>query len=78
MPIHTTLPIPWKLIDRDILVVVDEDASKRTPLPPAILWIVDITDETHPRSNIYLRSAGEPEFRSRIQRRRASAGGAGL
>ncbi|HTN70643.1 MAG TPA: hypothetical protein VMO00_06095, partial [Methylomirabilota bacterium] len=47
-PTHTTLPIPWKLMDRDILVVADEDAQKRAPLPPAFLWIVDITEETHP------------------------------
>jgi hypothetical protein len=47
-PIHTTLPMPWKIMDRDILVVADEDAQKRAPLPPAFLWIVDITDETHP------------------------------
>ena len=47
-PIHTTLPMPWKIMDRDILVVADEDAQKRAPLPPAFLWIVDITDERHP------------------------------
>ena len=47
-PTHTALPIPWKIMDRDILVVTDEDAQKRAPLPPAFLWIVDITDETHP------------------------------
>ena len=47
-PIHTTLPMPWKIMGRDILVVADEDAQKRAPLPPAFLWIVDITDETHP------------------------------
>jgi hypothetical protein len=40
--------MPWKIMDRDILVVADEDAQKRAPLPPAFLWIVDITDETHP------------------------------
>jgi hypothetical protein len=47
-PIHTTLPMPWKIMGRDILVVADEDAQKRAPLPPAFLWIVDITEETHP------------------------------
>ena len=47
-PIHTTLPIPSKFMDRDILVVADADAQKRAPLPPAFLCIVDITDETHP------------------------------
>jgi hypothetical protein len=47
-PTHTTLPIPWKLMDRDILVVTDEEARKHRPDPPAFLWIFDITDETRP------------------------------
>ena len=47
-PIHTTLPIPWKLMNRDVMVVVDEEAGKRAPLPPAFMWMVDITDETRP------------------------------
>jgi hypothetical protein len=49
-PIHTTLPIPWKLMDRDMMVVVDEEAGKRAPTPPAFMWMVDITDETRPVS----------------------------
>jgi hypothetical protein len=47
-PIHTTLPIPWKLMNRDVMVVVDEEAGKRAPLPHAFMWMVDITDETRP------------------------------
>ncbi len=47
-PIHTTLPIPWKLTNRDMMVVVDEEAGKRAPTPPAFMWMVDITDETRP------------------------------
>jgi hypothetical protein len=47
-PIHTTLPIPWKLAGRDMMVVVDEEAGKRAPTPPAFMWMVDITDETRP------------------------------
>ncbi|HEY7559473.1 MAG TPA: hypothetical protein VIH18_32205 [Candidatus Binatia bacterium] len=47
-PIHTTLPIPWKLMNRDVMVVTDEEAGKRAPTPPAFMWMVDITDETRP------------------------------
>jgi hypothetical protein len=47
-PIHTTLPIPWKLMNRDVMVVVDEEEDKRAPSPPAFMWMVDITDETRP------------------------------
>jgi hypothetical protein len=47
-PTHTTLPIPWKIMDRDILVVADEEAQKHRPEPPAFLWIFDITEETRP------------------------------
>jgi hypothetical protein len=47
-PIHTTLPIPWKLMNRDVMVVADEEAGKRAPLPYAFMWMVDITDETRP------------------------------
>jgi len=47
-PTHTTLPVPWKIMDRDILVVTDEEAEKLGPGPDAFFWIVDITDETRP------------------------------
>lgn len=47
-PTHTTLPMPGKLMGRDILVVTDEEAQKLTPKPSAFLWVVDITDETRP------------------------------
>ncbi len=47
-PTHTALPIPWKLLDRDILVVADEEAVKKRPDPPAFLWFYDITDEKQP------------------------------
>ena len=30
-PIHTTLPIPWKLMNRDVMVVSDEEAGKLAP-----------------------------------------------
>jgi hypothetical protein len=49
-PIHTTVPIPWKLMGRDMMVVVDEEAGKRAPAPPAFMWMVDITEEKQPVS----------------------------
>ena len=47
-PTHTTLPMPEKLMGREILVVVDEEAQKSAPLPYAFMWVVDISDEAHP------------------------------
>ena len=47
-PTHTTLPLPWKLMGREILVVTDEEAQKTSPSPPAFMWLVDITEETRP------------------------------
>lgn len=47
-PTHTTLPMPGPIMDREILVVTDEEAQKAAPLPYAFMWIVDITDDTRP------------------------------
>jgi hypothetical protein len=47
-PTHTTLPMPGKLMDRDIMVVTDEEAQKLAPTPQAFLWVVDISEETRP------------------------------
>lgn len=47
-PTHTTLPIPWKIMGRDILVVTDEEAQKLQPKPQAFFWVVDITEESRP------------------------------
>lgn len=49
-PTHTALPIPWKLKERDILIVADEDVAKLRPAAPAFAWFYDITDETDPIS----------------------------
>jgi len=35
-------------MDRDILVVTDEEASKLAPTPQAFFWVVDISAETNP------------------------------
>jgi hypothetical protein len=47
-PTHTALPVPFPLVGRQILLVADEDVAHLRPTSPAFLWLVDITDETHP------------------------------
>ena len=59
-PIHTTLPIPWKLMNRDVMVVSDEEAGKRAPTPSAFMWMVDITDETQPGADLDVQSGRKP------------------
>jgi hypothetical protein len=47
-PTHTTLPIPFTLMGRRVLLVSDEDVMRLGPASPSFLWLVDITDETRP------------------------------
>jgi hypothetical protein len=47
-PTHTTLPLPYTLAGRKVLLVADEDVAHSEPGPPAALWLVDITNEAHP------------------------------
>ena len=48
-PTHTTLPLKNKIMDRDFMIVTDEEvAEKLMPTPNAFLWVVDITEETRP------------------------------
>jgi hypothetical protein len=47
-PTHTTLPLPFALAGRRLMLVADEDVARIAPGPPAFLWLVDITDERHP------------------------------
>jgi len=47
-PTHTTLPLPYRLQGRDIMLVADEDVFRTGPSYPSFLWLVDITDEKHP------------------------------
>jgi len=47
-PTHTTLPIPFPIRGRRIMLVADEDVVRLAPASPSFLWIVDITDETRP------------------------------
>lgn len=48
-PTHTTLPMAESIMDREIMIVTDEEVGEKlTPKPNAFLWVVDITDETRP------------------------------
>ncbi len=48
-PTHTTLPMSGKLMDRDVMVVTDEEVGQKLfPKPFAFLWVVDISEETRP------------------------------
>jgi hypothetical protein len=48
-PTHTTLPIAFPLMGRQIMLVADEDVLRLTKdASSAFLWLVDITDETRP------------------------------
>ncbi|MPY71500.1 MAG: hypothetical protein GEU92_15610 [Alphaproteobacteria bacterium] len=47
-PTHTTLPLPYRLQGRDIMLVADEDVLRTHKSYPSFLWLVDITDEAHP------------------------------
>lgn len=47
-PTHTALPVPFKIEDRTLMLVADEDCVKLGPSPPAFMWIVDISVETRP------------------------------
>jgi hypothetical protein len=50
-PTHTALRIPFRIDNRDLLLVSDEDVARLEgcpPYPSAFLWMVDITDEKHP------------------------------
>jgi hypothetical protein len=35
-------------MNRDVMIVSDEEAGKLAPTPPAFMWVVDITDESRP------------------------------
>jgi hypothetical protein len=50
-PTHTCLRIPFKIDNRDFMVVTDEDVVRLEgcpPYPASFMWLVDITDERHP------------------------------
>src|SRR5918993_1395697 len=50
-PSHTCLRIPFKIKNRDFMVVTDEDVFRQDDYfkyPASFMWLVDITDEKHP------------------------------
>jgi len=48
-PTHTTLPLANQIMDRNFMIVTDEEVGEKlTPTPNAFLWVVDITKETRP------------------------------
>ena len=60
-PTHTCLRIPFKIDNRDFMVVSDEDVGRLEgcpPYPAAFLWMVDITDEKHPHAGLDLPDRG--------------------
>lgn len=66
-PTHTTLPLPFALQGRRVMLVADEDVARIQPGPPAFLWLVDITDERHPMPFASFQVEGidgapQPEF----------------
>ena len=66
-PTHTTLPLPFVLEGRRVMLVADEDVNRIAPGPPAFLWLVDITDERRPMPFASFQVEGvdgapQPEF----------------
>ncbi len=47
-PIHTALPIPVEINGRKLLLVAEEDVWRTADQPAGALWMIDITEETHP------------------------------
>ena len=67
-PTHTTLPVPFPLMGRQIMLVADEDVLRLTKdATSSFLWLVDITDETRPTPFASFQVEGidgspQPEF----------------
>lgn len=47
-PTHTCLPFPFKIQNRNLMVVASEDAGRARDFYPSFLWLYDITDERQP------------------------------
>jgi hypothetical protein len=63
-PTHTCLRIPFKIANRDLMLVTDEDVFRMEDFPkyPAsFLWMVDITDEKHPQPISTFQVEGMPD-----------------
>ena len=57
-PTHTALPIPFPIRGQRIMLVADEDVARPADGRPSFLWIVDISDETHPMPFASFQVAG--------------------
>jgi len=63
-PTHTALRIPFKIANRDFLLVTDEDVFRQEDYPKypaAFLWMVDVTDEKHPQPISTFQVEGMPD-----------------
>lgn len=47
-PTHTCLALPYKLQDRNVMLVACEDAGRAREFYPSYLWVYDITEEKQP------------------------------
>ena len=47
-PTHTCLALPYKVQNRNLMLLASEDAGRARDFYPAFLWVYDITDETQP------------------------------
>src|SRR5262249_38690191 len=66
-PTHTTLPLPYTLQGRKVLLVADEDVARTAPGPAACLWLVAIPEARHPAPFASFQVEGidgpeQPEF----------------
>ncbi|MCI4646533.1 MAG: hypothetical protein MRY64_17255 [Hyphomonadaceae bacterium] len=57
-PTHSVLPFPFPVAGRQIAIVADEDVQKKRPAPGAEMFIVDISDETAPKTISRFQVAG--------------------
>jgi hypothetical protein len=47
-PTHTCLKLPYKVQNRELMLLASEDAGRMRDFYPAFLWVYDVTDETQP------------------------------
>jgi hypothetical protein len=47
-PTHTCLALPYKVQNRNLMLLASEDAGRARDFYPAFLWVYDITDEKQP------------------------------
>ncbi len=47
-PTHTCLKLPYKVQNRELMLLASEDAGRARDFYPAFLWVYDVTDEKQP------------------------------